>query len=223
MAVSACALRRSPKVQISQGHALVKEHSLGSHLHKKLVERDNAIRHGSASKFTRSRAEATRSRSLVVVSWLARSRRFHCPCRQSRSRPSARPGASSTLGGHPMGIASPINGHVLLRLARYVAGTIRSAGAPIPMRLVSPLLACHAYLTCVYTRASVRKPSALVIQRRKRFHGCRLCPVRDIPMVLPSVSLRVVLVVLVAQNSPSLRAYYLATTCVFQTLLSRSR
>lgn len=197
-----------------------------------MVARDNAIRRESASKFTRSRergghalaaqAAAATALVVVVVSWPARSRR--CPCRQSRSRSSARPGASATR--HPMGIASPINGHVLLllllllRLAAYDdVGTIRSrpdSTGDATRRDASgfPALGVsHAYHTCVYTRADVRV-NPLEIQRRKRFHGCKGPGHSHGPAERVAHCVVVVVVVIVRRSSPSLRLCYARCYCV---------
>lgn len=211
----------------SHGRALAKEHSLGSRLHKKVVARDNAIRRESASKFTRSRG----ARGGHALSQLGRCE-LACtfPARftvlvdsQGHGHPHGL--VPPRLGGHPMGIASPINGHVLLLLllprlaARFGRSDSTADATSFPASGVSRL-----YLTCVYTRASVRKPPVLEIQRRKRFHGCGLCVSRRHSHdPAERVAHRVVVVVIVVtQTSRSLRVcttlcYYV---CVPDTVIA---
>lgn len=137
---------------------------------------------------------------------------FHCPCRQSRSRSSVRP-LPSTARHHPMGIASPINGHVLCyyyccccccccyhrrrRLWWYIGAISARAlrfqdecddsSLLLPASLDPPRFSLFLVLR-IYARARVN-PRAVKTLRSGTFPRMRLRWCRrpmDVPMVLPS-------------------------------------
>lgn len=117
--------------------------------------------------------------------WARTFAAFHCPCRQSRSWSSALP-VPPRLSRHPMGIAYPINGHVLPARCWY-HGTIHDASVSISndecVQLVSLALAwCTPYLA-VYTRACVDPSLLWKFNVRDVSTGARALSSVYVPMV----------------------------------------
>lgn len=104
------------------------EYSAGSRLHKKWWC-DNTIsrvrpRQNSQGSIRRTRLASHCERTRTFAA-------FRCPCRQSRSWSSARL-MPPRLSRHPMGIAYPVNGHVLLARLLVPRHNSPMRACPIP-------------------------------------------------------------------------------------------